>query len=120
MQGGGQNPPAFRGAAQDPGAGCRAQKVPLRQRAIAERLHDPASFGAVLGYIGIVTRQALQDLWRHAPDAFRWWQHSCADIALPDRDRFTSPPVVHDFGGETIETRSSRRAANWMPALIRR
>jgi hypothetical protein len=39
---------------------------------------------------------------------------------LNDRGRFTSVPVVHDFEGETIETRSSRRGANWMPALIRR
>jgi hypothetical protein len=39
---------------------------------------------------------------------------------LNERDRFTSLPVVHDFDGETIATRSSRRAANWMPALIRR
>ena len=39
---------------------------------------------------------------------------------LNERDRFTSLPVVHEFEGETIETRSSRRAANWMPALIRR
>jgi hypothetical protein len=39
---------------------------------------------------------------------------------LNDRDRFTAVPVVHDFEGETIETRSSRRAENWMPALVRR
>ena len=39
---------------------------------------------------------------------------------LNDCGRFTSVPVVHDFEGETIETRSSRRVANWMPALIRR
>jgi hypothetical protein len=39
---------------------------------------------------------------------------------LSDRERFTSVPAVHDFEGETIETRSSRRAANWMPAMIRR
>jgi hypothetical protein len=39
---------------------------------------------------------------------------------LNDRGRFTSVPVVHDFEGETIEARSSRRGANWMPALIRR
>jgi len=32
----------------------------------------------------------------------------------------TSVPAIHDFEGETIETRSSRRAANWMPAIIRR
>jgi hypothetical protein len=39
---------------------------------------------------------------------------------LGDRDRFTSVPAVHDFEDETIETRSSRRAANWMPAIISR
>jgi hypothetical protein len=39
---------------------------------------------------------------------------------LSDRARFTSAPALHDFEGETIESRSSRRAANWMPAIIRR
>jgi hypothetical protein len=39
---------------------------------------------------------------------------------LDNRGRFTSVPVVHDFENETIETRSSRRVANWMPTLIRR
>jgi hypothetical protein len=39
---------------------------------------------------------------------------------LRDRERFTSVPVLHEFGGETPETRLSRRAANWMPAIIRR
>jgi hypothetical protein len=39
---------------------------------------------------------------------------------LSDRGHFTSVPAVHDFEGETLETRSSRRAANWMPAIIRR
>ena len=39
---------------------------------------------------------------------------------LNDRERFTSVPVLHDFEGETIETKASRRAANWMPAVIRR
>ena len=39
---------------------------------------------------------------------------------LSERERFTSPPVVHDFEDETIETRLSRRAANWMPAIVRR
>jgi len=39
---------------------------------------------------------------------------------LSDRERFTSVPAVHDFEGETIETRASRRAANWMSAIIRR
>jgi hypothetical protein len=39
---------------------------------------------------------------------------------LSDRGHFISVPAVHDFEGETIETRSSRRMANWMPAIIRR
>jgi hypothetical protein len=39
---------------------------------------------------------------------------------LSDRGRFTSAAKVHDFDDETIETRLSRRAANWMPAIIRR
>jgi hypothetical protein len=39
---------------------------------------------------------------------------------LNDRGRFTSVPVLHDFEGETNETRLSRRAANWMPVIIRR
>jgi hypothetical protein len=39
---------------------------------------------------------------------------------LSDRERFTSVPEVHDFEGETGETRAARHAANWMPANIRR
>jgi len=39
---------------------------------------------------------------------------------LSDRERFTSAPIVHDFEDETIETRLSRRAANWMPAIVHR
>jgi hypothetical protein len=39
---------------------------------------------------------------------------------LSDRGHFTSILAFHDFEGETIETRSSRRAAKWMPAIIRR
>ena len=39
---------------------------------------------------------------------------------LNDRECFTSVPTLHDFEGETPETRLSRRAANWMPAIIRR
>jgi hypothetical protein len=38
---------------------------------------------------------------------------------LDDRERFTVP-FVHDFEGETSETRSSRHATNWMPAVIHR
>ena len=39
---------------------------------------------------------------------------------LNDRETFTSTPLLHDFDDETVETRSSRRAAKWMPAIIRR
>ena len=39
---------------------------------------------------------------------------------LNDRARFTSVPAVYDFEGETSGTRSSRHAANWMSAIIRR
>ena len=39
---------------------------------------------------------------------------------LSDRERFTALPAVHDFEGETIEIRSARRTANWMPALLHR
>jgi hypothetical protein len=38
---------------------------------------------------------------------------------LSDRGRFTSVPALHDFEGEPIEARLSRRTANWMPAIIR-
>ena len=37
---------------------------------------------------------------------------------LDDRGRFTSVPTMHDFEGETIDNRSSRRAANWIPAVL--
>lgn len=39
---------------------------------------------------------------------------------LDDRERFVLEPMIHDFDGETTDTRLSRRAANWMPALVRR
>lgn len=39
---------------------------------------------------------------------------------LDDRARFTSVPALHDFEGETGETRSARHARNWMPAIVRR
>jgi len=39
---------------------------------------------------------------------------------LTDREQFTSAPVFHTFDGETTATRSSRRSANWMPAMILR
>ena len=37
---------------------------------------------------------------------------------LDDRGHFTSVPTMHDFEGETIDNRSSRRATNWMPAVL--
>jgi hypothetical protein len=35
-----------------------------------------------------------------------------------DRGRFTSVPTMHEFQGETIDSRLSRRAANWMLAVL--
>jgi hypothetical protein len=37
---------------------------------------------------------------------------------LNDRARFTSEPTMHEFQGESLDSRSSRRAANWMPATV--
>jgi hypothetical protein len=37
---------------------------------------------------------------------------------LDDRARFTSVPTLHEFQGETTDSRLSRRAANWMPAVL--
>lgn len=37
---------------------------------------------------------------------------------LDDRSRFISVAVIHEFQGETIDSRVSRRAANWMPAIV--
>ena len=37
---------------------------------------------------------------------------------LNDRGRFTSAPTMHEFQGETIDNRLSRRMANWMPAVL--
>jgi hypothetical protein len=48
---------------------------------------------------------------------------TCAVVnvnCLSDRDRFISVPTVHDFEGETVEIRLSRRTATWMPAIIHR
>src|SRR6516162_2421281 len=51
-------------------------------RPVTELLHDPAGLGAAPAYVGIVTRQTLQRLWRHAPEAVgRRLQHA-ADLAL--------------------------------------
>jgi hypothetical protein len=37
---------------------------------------------------------------------------------LEDRGRFTLVPTMHEFQGETADSRLSRRAANWMPAVV--
>ena len=39
---------------------------------------------------------------------------------LDDRASFTASATMHEFQGETLEARTSRRAANWMPAVVRR
>jgi hypothetical protein len=38
---------------------------------------------------------------------------------LADRAAFTQIPAAPDYDGETTDTRLDRRAANWMPALVR-
>jgi hypothetical protein len=37
---------------------------------------------------------------------------------LSERARFIAVPAMHEFQGETTESRLSRRAANWMPAIL--
>ena len=37
---------------------------------------------------------------------------------LNDRARFIAAPTMHEFQGETIDSRLSRRASNWMPAIL--
>jgi hypothetical protein len=37
---------------------------------------------------------------------------------LNDRARFIAAPTMHEFQRETIDSRLSRRAANWMPAIV--
>jgi len=37
---------------------------------------------------------------------------------LDDRADFTSVPVIVNYDGETTEARLSRRANNWMPAVV--
>ena len=40
--------------------------------------------------------------------------------ALADRAGFTQVPSAPDYEGETREARLARRAANWMPAVVKR
>ena len=39
---------------------------------------------------------------------------------LHDRAAFTAVPIVSEYDGEATDARLSRRAANWMPARVRR
>lgn len=39
---------------------------------------------------------------------------------LMDRAHFTQEASAPDYDGETSEARLARRAANWMPALVKR
>jgi len=39
---------------------------------------------------------------------------------LADRASFTQVPAVSNYDGEKAEARLSRRAVNWMPAIVRR
>jgi hypothetical protein len=39
---------------------------------------------------------------------------------LKDRARFSETPAMHDFDGETLETRLTRRRVNWMPTVMDR
>jgi len=40
--------------------------------------------------------------------------------ALAERASFTQVPSAPDYEGETREARLTRRAANWMPAVVKR
>jgi hypothetical protein len=39
---------------------------------------------------------------------------------LKDRARFSQTPAMHDFDGETLDTRLTRRRVTWMPTVIDR
>ena len=39
---------------------------------------------------------------------------------LDDRALFTAQAEMHEFQDETLEARTSRRMANWMPAVVQR
>jgi hypothetical protein len=39
---------------------------------------------------------------------------------LDDRALFTAQEAMHEFQDETLEARTSRRTANWMPAVVQR
>lgn len=39
---------------------------------------------------------------------------------LDDRAFFTAPATMHEFQNETLDARTSRRTANWMPAVVQR
>lgn len=39
---------------------------------------------------------------------------------LDDRALFTAEAAMHEFQGETLAARTSRRTANWMPTVVQR
>src|SRR6516225_6012088 len=51
-------------------------------RGIPKLLHDRAGLLAILIHVQIVTRERLQDLWRHSPNTFRSRQHGATDCGL--------------------------------------
>src|SRR5215469_9814129 len=61
---------------------CRHRDREPFVRAVAKLLQDLTGLGAVLGDIGIITWQCLEQLWRHAPDPFGTRQHGAADVPL--------------------------------------
>src|SRR5882672_1331469 len=50
--------------------------------AVAELLHEPAGVRAVFLHIGVIARQGLQEIRRHAPQSCRWGLNDPADVAL--------------------------------------
>ena len=47
--------------------------------------------------------------------------HAVVNVnCLDDRALFTAEAAMHEFQDETLEARTSRRTANWMPAVVQR
>jgi len=47
--------------------------------------------------------------------------HAVVNVnCLDDRSLFTVEAAMHEFQDETLEARTSRRTANWMPAVVNR
>ena len=57
---------------------------------------------------------AVSDASEHSP-------HAVLNVnCLKDRARFSEAPNMHNFDDETLESRLTRRRANWMPTVIDR